>query len=162
MIFRCMHRPLPTFMSTDSFFLVIAEDDTDDAFLLESAISQIAKNWKFVILTDGSRLLAYLSELQAANRHTSISLIMLDINMPRKDGLQTLQEIRQMSVFDAIPVIGLSTTNDESTRQRFYGYGGNAFFQKPGDYSVLVDILQYIHRNYSSLLPSHVSGKPHS
>ncbi|MDJ1499988.1 response regulator [Xanthocytophaga agilis] len=131
--------------STEHIHILIAEDDDDDVFMLENSLREQFPHWQYTFFTNGQELLTYLS---SKTHHTNafprsngesvsgiISLIILDINMPRKDGIQTVKEIRQLPAYAMVPVVGFSTTNSLLQVEEFIKQGGNSFLQKPDNYN---------------------------
>lgn len=131
--------------STEQIHILIAEDDDDDVFMLENSLREQFPHWQYTFFTNGQELLTYLSSkfthsttfpVKSPEEASSIiSLIILDINMPRKDGIQTVKEIRQLSAYAQVPVIGFSTTNSLLQVEEFIKQGGNSFIQKPDNYN---------------------------
>ncbi|MDJ1484071.1 response regulator [Cytophagaceae bacterium YF14B1] len=131
--------------STEHIHILIAEDDDDDVFMLENSLREQFPHWRYTFFTNGQELLTYLSSKtthantfpgnNTEETSTIISLIILDINMPRKDGIQTVKEIRQLPAYAMVPVIGFSTTNSLLQVEEFIKQGGNSFMQKPDNYN---------------------------
>ncbi|MDJ1494524.1 response regulator [Cytophagaceae bacterium DM2B3-1] len=135
-------------MLDEIFFLLIAEDDADDREIVKFVIKQNFPDWQYYIATNGQALLDYLS-----NRPPGlplISLIMLDINMPIKNGIETVDELRTIPLYKDIITVGFSTSDQDWVKNEFIEAGGDEFFQKPNE------IVQY--EKILSLLPEMVSS----
>lgn len=107
-----------------------ADDDPDDIFLVNEAFAAHTANVDVVSLNDGTEVLSWLRSLREGD--TWPCLIILDINMPRMDGKETLQRIRMMHAFDGVPVMLFTTStlhNDESFARKFNA----GFLTKPID-----------------------------
>src|SRR6202035_2228272 len=100
-------------MLDDSHKLILADDDLDDCFLFREALSELPVKATLTVVNDGDALLnaLALSVAQLPN------LIFLDLNMPRKDGMECLREIKGTEILQKIPVVIFSTfINEELTR----------------------------------------------
>jgi len=121
-------------------FLLIAEDDVDDRQMLESVLKSDLPDWNYHVCSNGIELLEYL--LQKPTFQPSI--VLLDINMPKKNGLDTLLEIRRLSRLQQVPVIGYSTSYDKATINRFLELGGNHFLAKPDSFDELKQLAIFL------------------
>ena len=125
--------------------ILVAEDDEDDRLLMQDALEEnrLANNLYFV--EDGEELMDYLnhrgkySESQSAPRP---SLILLDLNMPRKDGREALKEIKGDPVLRKIPIVVLTTSKAEEDILRTYDLGVSSFIAKPVGFASMVQILK--------------------
>ena len=107
-----------------------ADDDLDDIQLVREAFALHTNNVTVISLHDGLEVLAWLRALRPSDPKPC--LIILDINMPRMDGKETLQQIRTMRQFDAVPVMLFTTSSqrlDQDFAQRFHA----GFLTKPID-----------------------------
>src|ERR1700733_5899619 len=98
----------------EEIFILIAEDDADDRFLLQSAFQENGFKDVLHFVENGVELMDYLEDIaNKANEAKMPRFILLDLNMPKKDGRESLKEIKRNSYFKKIPVIVFSTTNNE-------------------------------------------------
>ena len=123
--------------------ILVAEDDDEAQMLLQEAMEEhkLSNTLKFV--SDGEELLDYLkNEGKYANKeaHPSPGLILLDLNMPRKDGREALAEIKADEKLKLIPVVILTTSKAEEDIVRSYQLGVNSFITKPVTFEQLVDV----------------------
>lgn len=126
-----------------SFFLLVAEDDTDDIFFLEEALKVECADWQYTFVRNGEEMTSLLeSNKLILTQH--ISLILLDMNMPKKNGLDTLIDIRQMIEYESIPVVGYSTSDDTKMIERFMALGGNHFLTKPYEPDAFLETVQQL------------------
>jgi CheY-like chemotaxis protein len=120
-------------------FILIAEDDADDRFLLKSAFEENGFNDKLHFVENGVELVEYLNScLSKGNEEALPRFILLDLNMPKKDGREVLKEIKQNVNFQKIPVIIFSTTNNEQEMRRCYELGANSYITKPNSFESLI------------------------
>ena len=121
-------------MSHHPFVVLLAEDNKHDIVAAKRAWKQNDIKNELRIVNDGEECLDYLyqrgkfSEPGSAPR---ASIILLDVNMPKMDGLTVLQHIRQDENLRRLPVIVLTTSDLEEDRIRSYDLGANAFIRKP-------------------------------
>src|ERR1700744_1932722 len=123
----------------EEIFILIAEDDADDRFLLKAAFEENGFNDKLHFVENGVEVLEYLHTLtQGVNEVKTPRFILLDLNMPKKDGREVLKEIKQNVLLKKIPVIIFSTTNNEQEMRRCYELGANSYITKPNSFENLI------------------------
>jgi len=130
-----------------SLTILVADDDEDDRDFIKKAWakSRVANGLCFV--EDGEELIDYLNHGGKYSDPASAprpALILLDLNMPRKDGRAALQEIKANPELRNIPVIVLTTSQAETDVCRSYELGANSFITKPVTFGALVDVLQVL------------------
>lgn len=134
------HKPRP-------LIILMADDDPDDRLMTEHALreNRLTNDLRFV--EDGQELMAYLRRQgKYADPATSPrpGLILLDLNMPRKDGREALAEIKADSDLRRIPVVVLTTSCAEEDILRSYDLGVNSFITKPSSFQGLVQDMKVI------------------
>lgn len=123
----------------DDIFILIAEDDADDRFLLNAAFEENGFTDKLHFVENGVELLAYLGNTHLGAESCKLpNFILLDLNMPKKDGREVLKEIKQNPAYKKIPVIIFSTTNNEQEMRRCYELGANSYITKPNSFENLI------------------------
>ena len=127
--------------------ILIADDDPDDRQLTREALAEcrLANNVHFV--EDGEQLLDYLhrrGEFQEFADAPLPGLILLDLNMPRKDGREALKEIKANPEFRRIPIVVLTTSKAEEDILRTYDLGVNSYVTKPVTFDSLVDMIKVL------------------
>lgn len=130
-----------------SITILIAEDDEEDRMLIQEAFeeSRLANDIRFVV--DGEELMDYLHRRRNfANPSNSPrpGLILLDLNMPRKDGREALREIKADPNLRRIPVVALTTSRAEEDVYRTYDLGVNSFITKPVTFEGLIHVIRTI------------------
>lgn len=130
-------------------YILIAEDDADDRFLLETAFKENGYDDKIEFVENGVELIKYLHDIPQNPSHESgyPGFILLDLNMPKKGGREALQEIKQHPFFKTIPVIVYTTTKNENEIRRCYELGANTYIVKPARFETLLKTVEGI-RNY--------------
>ena len=154
----------PSDGSTRPFTILLADDDEEDRELARDALqdSRLANEMKFV--TDGQDLLDYLRHEGRWSPEDSPrpGIILLDLNMPRKDGREALQEIKDDDSLRRIPVVVLTTSRDEADVLTTYDLGVSSFITKPVSFSGLVDVMRTWTRYWFEIveLPVEEAGEP--
>ena len=125
--------------------ILLADDDADDRVLAQDALkeSRLCNDLRFV--ENGEELMDYLFRRgQFADPATSPTpgLILLDLNMPRKDGREALREIKSEPSLRSIPVVVLTTSKAEEDIYRSYDLGVNSFITKPVTFDGLVNVMR--------------------
>jgi len=127
--------------------ILIAEDDIDDRFLLKTAFSEKGYKEQLTFVENGLELIDYLQKQLVDNKDGDITLpkfILLDLNMPKKDGREVLKEIKQDARFKIIPVIVFTTNKNENEIKRCYELGANTYVVKPTGFESLLEIIDGI------------------
>jgi len=117
--------------------IFLADDDEDDTFLFQEALGQIPLLTDLVIAENGMELMKKLGSTEQVP-----DLIFLDMNMPVKNGLECLQELRRSDIYKETPVVILSTSVAGYLLEDAYNAGANLYIQKPTSFSNLVTILK--------------------
>jgi len=127
--------------------ILMADDDEDDRLLTEEAFmeSRLVNDLHFV--KDGEELMQYLlrqGEYTDPQRSPRPGIILLDLNMPRKDGREALEEIKSNPNLCRIPIIILTTSKAEEDIIRSYDLGANSFITKPVTFHGLIEVLRTV------------------
>ncbi len=134
-------------MKAKPITILLAEDDPDDRYLIGEAIDESRLVNQLFVVENGEELLDYLYH---RGRYVDIEkwprpgLILLDLNMPRKDGREVLREIKSDPTLARIPVIVLTTSQAEEDVRGSYDWGASGFITKPVTFSGLVDVMNAI------------------
>ena len=149
-----------------SINILMADDDEDDRLLTREALeeSRVVNNLFFV--KDGVELMEFLKhEGQYADPAGAPrpGLILLDLNMPRKDGREALKEIKEDPKLRSIPVVILTTSKAEEDMVRGYDLGAASYITKPVTFEGLVELMKAVGRywvEFVELPPSVQAGSP--
>jgi len=128
--------------------ILLAEDDDDDFFLTCEALKENRLRNEISRVKDGEELMEYLLHKGEFVRSAppEPSLILLDLNMPRKDGREALREIKTDTKLKHIPVVVPTTSRAEEDVVRSYQFGVNSFIAKPVTFEGLVDAMKALGR----------------
>ncbi|MFW6058796.1 MAG: response regulator [Phycisphaeraceae bacterium] len=143
--------------------ILMADDDAEDRLLTQQALRRhhLADDVRFV--TDGQELMEYLHREGAYAAPADAprpGLILLDLNMPRKDGRAALREIKGDARLRHIPVLVMTSSSREGDVLRSYQLGVSSFITKPASFDALVDAMQVIGRYWLEIveLPDEETG----
>ncbi len=130
--------------------VLMAEDDEDDRMLLRKAFSHRFEKSILHCVEDGVELMKYLRKDAPYNDESKYpwpQLVLLDLNMPKKDGRQVLREIKNDKELCKIPVIVLTTSRQQDDIENAYRLGSNSYITKPSSFEGLIDIAREL-ENY--------------
>ena len=133
--------------------IVFADDDADDRLLLLEAFEENNLSCKLDFVEDGVALMNYLKISDCEP-----SLILLDINMPRKDGKQILKELKDNALWRHIPVIMFTTSKSPEDIRMCYELGANSFIVKPSSFESLVDVTNTIGKYWMETVSLHTAA----
>ena len=132
-------------MSNTKPIILIADDDPDDRFLVQEAMSETGLKNELFFVKDGQELLDYLNgngEYTDGKTAPRPSLILLDLNMPRMDGREALALLKADPDLRRIPVVVLTTSNAEDDINRTYDLGVASYITKPVTFDGLIEMIQ--------------------
>lgn len=140
-----------------SIDLLLVEDDASDIELTSEVLQESRFNVQLNVVRDGMEAIAYLKHQSPYELATIPHLILLDLNLPRKNGQEVLREIRMNQETKHIPVIVLTTSNAESDVLTAYQIGANCYIPKPIDLDGFIKAFRTLEDFWFSLvlLPKH-------
>ena len=121
-------------MNGDRFQILLVEDNAADVRLMREAMGEARTPNDLQVAGDGELALAFLKGETPEAEHAAVDLVLLDLNLPRKSGLELLVEIRDDAELQLTPVIVLTTSTAEADVRNSYGQGANCFIVKPVDF----------------------------
>jgi CheY-like chemotaxis protein len=123
--------------------ILIAEDDDGHAELIREALVESGINNQIVRFRNGEEVWTFLSNeaIRDIKNNDHAFLLLLDINMPRMDGVEVLRRVKENAQLKSIPVIMLTTTDDPREVEQCYKIGCNIYITKPVDFSKFTDTL---------------------
>ena len=119
--------------------ILLADDDTDDCLFFKQALDQLSLSANLTIVNDGEQLMNYLS----VNSTNIPHVLFLDINMPRKNGLECLAEIKENKKLKDISIVMFSTSNSWETIDKLFKGGVNVYIHKPNDFEQLKQVINH-------------------
>ncbi len=117
--------------------IALADDDEDDRLFFTDAFSELKMKTKVDTFKDGQDLMNYLNQEEAILPQ----VLFLDLNMPRKNGMECLQEIKANSRFDSMAIAIYSTSSSEEHIEETFVLGANIYIKKPSDFNALKKVL---------------------
>ena len=149
-----INRPIP---------LLMAEDDPQDRLLTEEALREARLANDLFIVEDGDQLMRYLNHqppYEDVVKYPRPGIILLDLNMPKKDGRTCLKEIHASPTLRRIPVIVLTTSKEEEEILNSYDLGANSYICKPVDFGQLVHVMKTFTNYWFSIVELPHAAQP--
>src|SRR5262245_41582628 len=135
--------------------ILMADDDADDRLLAQDALSECKTAGELRCVENGEELLDYLLRRGAytdSDKSPKPGLILLDLNMPKKDGRDALREIKLDPELRKIPVVVLTTSRADTDINRIYDLGANSFIAKPVSFDSLVDVMKLLNHYWFEMV----------
>jgi CheY-like chemotaxis protein len=123
--------------------VLVVDDDSDDRFTIINAFKEIQSERLCIPLEHGDQLMKYLASVSPDNYP---SVILLDLNMPFKDGKEVLRELKEDSRYKHIPTVVLTTSTLAKDKAIVYKLGANCFVSKPSKLNEFINIIKSISR----------------
>ncbi|MDJ0590213.1 MAG: response regulator [Pleurocapsa sp. MO_226.B13] len=131
-------------MDENPKIILLVEDNKADIRLVQEALKNSSVEYQMVVVRDGVAAMAYLHQEGEYAEALRPNLIVLDLNLPKKDGREVLSEIKTNPEFKRIPVIVLTTSRNEEDVHQSYDLNANCFITKSRNLSQLFKIVQRI------------------
>jgi CheY-like chemotaxis protein len=125
-------------MTKEHYYLLLADDDEDDCLFFEEALDEITISTTLSVVHDGVQLMNYLQ----TNIENLPDVLFLDLNMPLKNGLECLAEIKDNENLRNLPIIIFSTSLDSEIVDKLYLKGASFYIRKPGEFSKLKNVIE--------------------
>jgi chemotaxis family two-component system response regulator Rcp1 len=144
-------------MNKEDVKILLIEDNEGDIVLTLQALKEAKVVNVVYVVKDGEEALKYLRKEGSYNDEETPGLILLDINLPRLDGIAVLAEIKNDAAFMTIPVVMLTTSNAEKDIMESYRHHANCYITKPVDYQKFMDVVLAIKDFWINIvkLPEH-------
>lgn len=124
-------------MPNDYIHIILADDDEDDRLFFTDAFDELSMNTKVSTFNDGVELMDYLNRKEVILPH----VLFLDLNMPKKSGIECLNEIKANSKMSEIAVAIYSTSASEEDIEETFVLGANIYIKKPSSFKQLKKVL---------------------
>ena len=125
-------------MTKNKLNFVLAEDNPGDVFLVRRALDAQLLSYDLVVVNDGEEALLIVAQMANGEKH--FDLILLDLNLPRRDGAEILGQLRSHISLNHIPAVLLTSSDSPQDRDRCLRLGANQYFQKPSNLASFMEI----------------------
>lgn len=124
--------------------ILLVEDDDGQAMLVEKNLRRAGLSNNFLRLKDGQEALDYFFEADGTPKTMSFEqmVVLLDVNMPRVNGVEVLKRLKENNTTASIPIVMLTTTDDPREIERCYEYGCNLYITKPVEYESFIEAVR--------------------
>jgi CheY-like chemotaxis protein len=132
-------------MSAQEGVILLAEDDPNDVLLIQRAFQRNHLANPLQVVRDGEEALAYLSgagTFADRERHPLPVLMLMDLKMPRKSGLEVLEWVRKQPGLKRLPIVVLTSSNQSPDINRAYELGANSYLVKPAGFDSLLELVK--------------------
>lgn len=126
--------------------ILLVEDNKDDILLIQRAFtkSKLSEKFELIVAQDGNQALEYLKNTTTSRKNILPMILLLDLKLPRVDGFEVLQNIRDNKNTNLIPVIVFTSSKEEKDIAKAYTLGANSYVRKPIDSEKFMSVLQQI------------------
>ncbi|PKV62637.1 response regulator [Pontibacter ramchanderi] len=135
--------------------ILIADDDAEDRMLIKEALDENRLSNAIQFVENGEELMDYLhnrGNFADKEKYQTPGLILLDLNMPKKDGREALKEIKADEHLRVLPVVVLTTSKAEEDILRTYDLGVSSFITKPVTFTALVDVMKTLSKYWFEIV----------
>lgn len=132
--------------------ILLVEDNYDDILLTKEVLIEAKVKNTLNVVEDGEEAIQYLLQEGDHVNAKRPDLILLDLNLPLKDGREVLMEIKENSVLKHIPVVILTTSQAEEDIMNMYEHHANAYITKPVDFNQFIDVIKSIEDFWLSIV----------
>lgn len=135
--------------------ILIADDDAEDRMLIQEALEESRLKNTIQFVENGEELMDYLhnnGKYTDKEKYPTPGLILLDLNMPKKDGREALKEIKADEHLRLIPIVVLTTSKAEEDIIRTYDLGVSSFITKPVTFTALVDVMKTVSKYWFQIV----------
>lgn len=141
--------------------ILLGEDNPGDVYIVRSSLTDSKLHHNFYQVNDGEAVMTYLHQEQGYKNVPLPDLILLDLNLPKKNGFEVLEEIKADLKLKTIPVVILTSSNAEKDILRSYQLCANSYIVKPSDYFVFFQAIKSLETFWLSLakLPPKLNDK---
>ena len=132
--------------------ILLVEDDPGDVLMAREALEEGKVANRLAVVNDGEEAIAYLRAEGANAERVRPDLVLLDLNLPRKGGLEVLEEMKADAALRRIPVVVLTTSDAELDIIKSYDLHANAYIKKPVDFDQFVSVVRQIDEFFVSVV----------
>jgi CheY-like chemotaxis protein len=130
--------------TTRKIEVLLIEDNPGDVRLIREAFKDSKVVGNFQVTGDGESAIEYLSKIGDNGLNSRPDIIFLDLNLPKKNGLEVLEEVKSNPLLRSIPIVVLTTSNSEEHIYRSYRLNANCYIIKPVDFDQFINVAKVI------------------
>lgn len=130
--------------ATRKLEILLVEDNPGDVRLIKEAFRDSPSVGSFQVTVDGEAAIDYLSKVGENGLNPRPDMIFLDLNLPKKNGLEVLEEIKSNPLLRSIPIVVLTTSNSEEHIYRCYNLNANCYITKPVEFDEFMNVVKVI------------------
>jgi CheY-like chemotaxis protein len=138
-------------------FILIADDDQEDRYLLHTAFEEIGRSNDIHLVENGLQVFSYLDAAQDTGMP---ALIVLDLNMPILNGMETLLRLKAHNVYKNIPVIIFTTSIHEVEKEKCLKIGAVDFIRKPARFQQTISTARFLHESATASQHTEIVNPP--
>lgn len=131
-----------TLIAKKTFDILLVEDNPADVRLTLEALGEMPKEKNLIVARDGEEAIEYVKGTGMFSGSSKPDLILLDLNLPKKNGFEVLRELKTDPVLRRIPVVVLTTSNSERDILATFSLHANSYIQKPVEFGNFVDAMR--------------------
>lgn len=151
-------------MNSPRYTILLVEDDSNDVFLIQRAFRKANLADPIQVMGDGDEAMAYLTRMTSCTDPSAYrlpTLMLLDLKLPRKSGMEVLTWLRQQPELRRLPVVVLTSSRETSDINQAYDLGANSYLVKPVDFEALLDMVKtlncyWMHLNEMPEIPKRI------
>lgn len=132
-------------MNGNDSLILLVEDNSTDALMVQRAFTKVGLRGRMEVASDGDKAVAYLSgqgPFADRSRHPLPMLILLDLKLPRRSGLEVLAWLRQQPLLKRLPAVVLTSSDDNADIATAYELGANSYLVKPVAFDALLELMK--------------------
>lgn len=122
----------------------LVEDNRADILLVKELLDEIDKKIKLSISEDGEQAIDYFESLLLEGKNELPDLVLMDVNIPKRNGLEVLEYLKATPKLRQVPVVMLSSSNSEADIKTAYRKNCNAYFVKPSESDEILEVLKVV------------------
>jgi len=132
--------------------ILLVDDNPADIRLTQEAFKEVTIRSTLHIVRDGAEALSFLQRTDRFSAAPRPDLILLDLNLPKKDGREVLAELKNAPAFKSIPIVILTTSSAEEDIRHTYNHHANCYITKPADLDEFIDVVKQIEQFWLSIV----------
>lgn len=132
-------------MNGNDGLVLLVEDNSTDALMVQRAFTKVGLRGRFEVVSDGDKAVAYLCGQEPyadRSRHPLPVLVLLDLKLPRRSGLEVLAWLRQQPLLKRLPAVVLTSSDDNADVATAYELGANSYLVKPVGFDALLELVK--------------------